>query len=141
MARVYRYDFLDRALMRDRRSDDYATAEAIERLGGTILPETARDIDDGLVDDWGVVKVADIARSRPAPPTAAPEGLRNPSEPTPDDPRAVDVVRDEIDLANPDQVRDWTRALGVTRNALEDAVHAVGPSLASVRRYLGNIQS
>ena len=141
MARVYRYDFHDRALMRDRRSDDYATAEAIERLGATILPETARDIDDALVDDWGVVKVGGIARSRPAPAAASPAGLRNPSQPTPDEPRAVDVVRDEIDLSNSDQVRDWTRALGVTRDALEDAVRAVGPSLASVRRYLGNIQS
>jgi hypothetical protein len=141
MARVYRYDFLDRALMRERRSDDYATAEAIERLGGTILPETARDIDDERVDDWGVVKAADIARSRAAPPAPSPESLRNPAQPTPDEPRPVDVVRDRIDLADSDQVRDWTRALGVTRNALEDAVRAVGPSLASVRRYLGNIQS
>ena len=31
MAIVYRYDLYDRALMHDRRSEDYATPEAIER--------------------------------------------------------------------------------------------------------------
>ncbi len=59
-----------------------------------------------------------------------------------EDPRInIDVVRDEIDLGNDDQVRDWTTALGVTRAALEDAVRAVGPSAAKVREYLGNIRS
>lgn len=141
MAIVYRYDFHDPASMHDRRSDDYATAEAIERLGATILPETAREIDDARVDAWGVVKATDMARSRPAPPPPPTETVRNPARATPDEARPVDVVRDRIDLSDSDQVRDWTLALGVTRDALEDAVRAVGPSLASVRRYLGHIQS
>jgi hypothetical protein len=141
MAIVYRYDLYDRALMRERRSEDYATAEAIERLGGVILAETAREVDDDRVDAWGVVSVADIADSRPAPPPAPIQTLRDPAEPTPGEARPVDVVRDEIDIHDSDQVRDWTRALGVTRDALEDAVRAVGPKLARVREYLGHIQS
>ena len=67
MAIVYRYDFYDRALMRDRRSEDYATAEAIERLGGVILAETAREVADARVDAWGVVRAVDMADSRAAP--------------------------------------------------------------------------
>ena len=67
MATVYRYDYLDRVLKRERRSIDYATGEAIGRLGGTILSETAREVDDDLVDEWGMVRAVDIAASEPAP--------------------------------------------------------------------------
>jgi hypothetical protein len=73
MATVYRYDYLDRVLKRDRRSIDYATGESIGRLGGTILPETAREVDDDLVDEWGMVRAVDIAASEPVPPRARPE--------------------------------------------------------------------
>ncbi|HEX3096322.1 MAG TPA: hypothetical protein VHQ02_01320 [Usitatibacter sp.] len=73
MAIVYRYDYLDRVLKRDRRSIDYATGEAIGRLGGTILAETAREVDDELVDEWGIVRAVDIAASEPGPPRV-PEG-------------------------------------------------------------------
>lgn len=142
MATVYRYDFYDRALMHDRRSDDYATADAIQQLGGVVLPETAREIDDGLVDAWGMVKNSDLAQSRAAAATPPTETLRNPAEPTREaDASPGDVVRDEIDIDNPDQVRDWTQALGVTTRALEDAVRAVGTRIHDVRKYLGNIQS
>jgi hypothetical protein len=67
MATVYRYDYLDRVLKRERRSIDYATGEAIGRLGGTILSETAREVDDDLVDEWGMVRAVDIAASEPVP--------------------------------------------------------------------------
>jgi hypothetical protein len=74
MATVYRYDYLDRVLKRDRRSIDYATGEAIGRLGGTILAETAREVDDALVDEWGMVRAVDIAASEPVPPLPAEGG-------------------------------------------------------------------
>ena len=74
MATVYRYDYLDRVLKRERRSIDYATGEAIGRLGGTILAETAREVDDDLVDEWGMVRAVDIAASEPVPPRARDAG-------------------------------------------------------------------
>jgi hypothetical protein len=54
--------------------------------------------------------------------------------------KPIDVVSDSIDLSNDDQVRDWTEALGVSREALSDAVRAVGNRYESVRGYFGNIR-
>jgi hypothetical protein len=76
MATVYRYDYLDLVLKRDRRSIDYATGEAIGRLHGTILSETAREVDDDLVDEWGMVRAVDIAASEPVPPRRTGDGAR-----------------------------------------------------------------
>ncbi len=139
MAIVYRYDYLDRQLMRERRSEDYATADAVDRLGGRVVVDTRREIDDAKVDAWGLVRPQDMADSRPAP-MPAPEP-RQPADRSAHEARPADVVHDEIDIRNPDQVRDWTLSLGVSTAALEDAVRAVGPRIEQVRAYLGNIQT
>jgi len=66
--KVYLYDYFDRLLKRDRRSTDYATADAISEMGATIIAESERVVDDELLDDEGVIRAAkmpprDIARS------------------------------------------------------------------------------
>jgi hypothetical protein len=45
--------------------------------------------------------------------------------------------RDRIDMNDPDEIRNWTKSLGVSKDQLEQAVRAVGPTAASVREYLG----
>jgi hypothetical protein len=45
--------------------------------------------------------------------------------------------RDRIDLNDPDEVRNWTQSLGVSREELERAVQAAGTTAAKVREYLG----
>lgn len=58
--KVYRYDYFDRLLKRDRRSVDYATADAIAGMGGTVLAESVREIDERIVPDTGIVRAADV---------------------------------------------------------------------------------
>jgi hypothetical protein len=45
--------------------------------------------------------------------------------------------RDRIDMNDPDEVRNWTKSLGVSREQLEEAVRAVGSTAAKVREHLG----
>ncbi len=45
--------------------------------------------------------------------------------------------RARISLTEEHEVRYWTNALGVTREQLADAVHAVGNSADKVRAHLG----
>lgn len=45
--------------------------------------------------------------------------------------------RSRINLHEEWEVRHWTEALGVTREELERAVKAVGPSVTAVREHLG----
>ena len=45
--------------------------------------------------------------------------------------------RSRISLGEEYEVRDWTRALGVTEQQLREAVDAVGNSADKVREYLG----
>jgi hypothetical protein len=45
--------------------------------------------------------------------------------------------RDRIDMNDPDEVRNWTQSLGVTREELERAVQAAGPVASRVREHLG----
>lgn len=45
--------------------------------------------------------------------------------------------RDRISLEQEHEVRYWTQALGVTADALRQAVQAVGPMADAVRRHLG----
>ena len=58
--RVYQYDYFDRLLKHDRRSVDFATGEAIAQMGGTILAESMRLVDEELLDDRGVIRAADL---------------------------------------------------------------------------------
>ena len=45
--------------------------------------------------------------------------------------------RERIDINDPDKIRNWTESLGVSRDELRRAVHAVGTQASRVREYLG----
>ncbi|MEN4903115.1 DUF3606 domain-containing protein [Luteimonas sp. TWI1416] len=45
--------------------------------------------------------------------------------------------RDRINVDEDDELRYWTQALDVTPEQLREAVAAVGPMAADVRRHLG----
>ena len=45
--------------------------------------------------------------------------------------------RDRIDINDPDEVRNWTKSLGVSKVELERAVAAAGNTAEKVREYLG----
>ncbi len=45
--------------------------------------------------------------------------------------------RSRIDVHEDYEVRHWTEALGVSKEELEKAVKAVGPSVSAVRARLG----
>ena len=45
--------------------------------------------------------------------------------------------RDRIDMNDPDEVRNWTKSLGVSKEELERAVRAAGPMADNVRAHLG----
>lgn len=45
--------------------------------------------------------------------------------------------RSRINLHEDYEVRHWTEALGVSKEELEKAVKAVGPSVSAVREHLG----
>lgn len=66
--KVYQYDYYDRLLKRDRRSTDFATADAIMEMGATILSETERIVDEELLQQDEHVRAADM------PPREIPEG-------------------------------------------------------------------
>ena len=44
--------------------------------------------------------------------------------------------RDRIDIHDPDEVRNWTKSLGVSKDELQRAVEAVGPMANKVREHL-----
>ena len=44
--------------------------------------------------------------------------------------------RDRIDMSDPDEVRNWTESLGVSREELQRAVQAAGDRADKVREYL-----
>jgi hypothetical protein len=44
--------------------------------------------------------------------------------------------RDRIDIHDPDEVRNWTKSLGVTKEELEEAVRAAGTQADKVREHL-----
>jgi len=44
--------------------------------------------------------------------------------------------RDRIDMHDPDEVRNWTQSLGVSKEELQRAVEAVGPVATKVREHL-----
>jgi hypothetical protein len=45
--------------------------------------------------------------------------------------------RDRIDMSDPDEVRNWTKSLGVSKEELERAVQAAGNNAERVRAHLG----
>jgi hypothetical protein len=45
--------------------------------------------------------------------------------------------RDRIDLNDPDEVRNWTKSLNVSKEELQRAVDAVGNTPGKVYDYLG----
>ena len=61
--KVYRYDYYDGLLKRDRRSVDYATADAIAQMRGTVLAESMREIDDHMLGDDGIMRAADLMKA------------------------------------------------------------------------------
>jgi hypothetical protein len=65
--KVYRYDYFDRVLKRDRRSVDYATGDAISLLGGTIIVETERVVDEDWLEEDGTIRCADVFMEPPVP--------------------------------------------------------------------------
>ena len=42
----------------------------------------------------------------------------------------------EVDIASPQRLSHWARTLGVTPDALESAVKAVGPRVDRIKDYL-----
>jgi hypothetical protein len=44
--------------------------------------------------------------------------------------------RDRIDIHDPDEVRNWTKSLGVSKEKLQEAVRAVGDRAEKVREHL-----
>lgn len=46
--------------------------------------------------------------------------------------------RDRIDINDPDEIRNWTQSLGVSKEELQKAVEAVGSQASKVREYLGS---
>ena len=45
--------------------------------------------------------------------------------------------RDRIDMSDPDEVRNWMKSLGVSKEELERAVQAAGNQADKVRKHLG----
>ena len=45
--------------------------------------------------------------------------------------------RDRIDINDPDEVRNWTKSLGISKEELQQAVQAAGDRAEKVREYLG----
>lgn len=45
--------------------------------------------------------------------------------------------RDRIDMSDPDEVRNWTKSFGVSKEELQRAVEAVGNTADKVRQRLG----
>ncbi|HUP97181.1 MAG TPA: DUF3606 domain-containing protein [Usitatibacter sp.] len=45
--------------------------------------------------------------------------------------------RDRIDLSDPDEVRNWTKSLNVSKEQLRQAVEAVGNTAGKVYDFLG----
>ena len=49
--------------------------------------------------------------------------------------------RDRIDMNDPDEVRNWTKSLNVSKEELQRAVEAVGNTPGKVYDYLGRARS
>jgi len=58
--KVYRYDFYDGVLKRDRRSVDYATGDAIMKMRGTILGDTQQTVDESRLEKDGTIRASHV---------------------------------------------------------------------------------
>jgi len=58
--KVYQYDYFDRLLKRDRRSTDFATADAIMQARATIISESERVVDEEVLQEDEHVRLADM---------------------------------------------------------------------------------
>ena len=59
---VFRFEYLDRATNALRVSPDFATEAAIEAMGGTLIPESAREVPAGEVTFSGIWRPTPQAR-------------------------------------------------------------------------------
>jgi hypothetical protein len=59
---VFQFEVFDRTLRGFRRSEDYATAEAIAKLEGIILEQTVRVVDESVLSPGGLVPRAVVER-------------------------------------------------------------------------------
>ena len=57
---VYRYDFYDPVLKRERRSVDYATGDTIMERGGTILADTVQSVEEDVLEDDGTIRAMHV---------------------------------------------------------------------------------
>jgi hypothetical protein len=60
------------------------------------------------------------------------ERTMTPESQAADDPGA----QHDVDISNADALTRWAKALGLTTEALESAVHAVGPRVDRIKDYL-----
>ena len=69
MVTVYQFERFDPLLKHVRRSDYFATDDAIEAFGAHLVPDTGYDIDEQYVDPSGLVRPRDMAHAvRHVPP-------------------------------------------------------------------------
>ena len=66
--KVYRYDYYDPVLKRDRRSVDYATGDRIMELSGTILVETQQEVDEDMLEEDGTIRAVHVFMDPPVRP-------------------------------------------------------------------------
>jgi hypothetical protein len=69
-------------------------------------------------------------------------GFQHDDYPDPEDAMSDDKMnrgapdRDRIDINDPDEVRNWTKSLGVSKEELQKAVEAAGTNASKVREFL-----
>ena len=71
--KVYRYDFFDGLLKRERRSTDYATADAIAAMRGTVIAESMQLVDEASLDPDGHILAHRIVQREEEDETLSPE--------------------------------------------------------------------
>jgi len=65
---VYRYDYYDPVLKRDRRSVDYATGDGARALGAKVLSDTVQSVEEELLEDDGTIRAVHVFAEPPARP-------------------------------------------------------------------------
>jgi hypothetical protein len=67
---VYRYDFYDPVLKRDRRSVDYATGDAAMAMGAKVLSDTVQSVEETLLEEDGTIRAVHVFTEPPPSATA-----------------------------------------------------------------------